>query len=153
MVVKRRSPVGLEVGKAALHEDACVVADDGVDACGGVAGEDHEREEEGDDVFALKEALAGALAGGLLRLLVRGLGHFVELKLGLLGRAGAEQSGKCLVAAATKEEPARRFGDSKAAEDEKNARRERDPEDAAPGIALEGNSVAASEAAATDCTR
>ena len=49
------APVGEDVGEAALQEDVGVEADDGVDAGGGVAGEDDAGKQEGEDVLAAEE--------------------------------------------------------------------------------------------------
>ena len=90
--------MGLEVGEAALDEDVGVESDDGVDAGGGVAGEDDAGEQKGNDVFAAEERVADFLAGGG----GAGLGgdfHFMQLDGCLFRRAGAEERGAGLFTA------------------------------------------------------
>ena len=75
--------------------------------------------------------------GELLLGQARGLFHLAQLEAGLLGGARAQQGGVGLVFLAAAEEPARRLADHEAAEDEEQARGQRDPEDSAPGVIFE----------------
>ena len=107
--------MGAEIGETGLQEDGGVVAVDGVDAGGGVAGEDDAGEKEGNDVLAAEEGVAGGrngdgggAVGGDTFLIFDGL-HLGELAVGLLRGAGAEESGAGGVGAAFAEEPAGRL--------------------------------------------
>ena len=148
---KHVAPVRLQVGEPALQQNASVVADDGVDAGGCVAGENDAGEQKGNHVFALQQRVREcACRLGFCDLLrARASSISLNSRLGLLGAAGAQQGGVALCPFCRAEEPARRLADQQAADDKENAGRKRDPEDAAPCLFLNAKSVAASEAAAT----
>ena len=57
MVKSDVAPVRLQIGEAALQQNAGVVADDGVDAGGRVAGKNDAGQQKGDDVFAAQQRI------------------------------------------------------------------------------------------------
>ena len=79
--------------------------------------------------------------------------HLFDFEGGLLGSAGTQQRGVGPILLAALKEPAGRFGDQQTAEDEEHARRQRHPEDAAPGLIFERKSAVASPSLATASTR
>ena len=133
------APVRVEIVEPALQQDAGVVADDGIDARGRVAEEDDAGQQEGNHIFAAQQRIAGSSRRSALR---RGGARDVSISssssaacCGVRERSRAAWARSRLAAA---EEPARRLGDQQAAQHKHHAGRQRNPEDAPPGLILEG---------------
>ena len=83
--------MSLNIGEPALQEDIGVIANDGVDAGGLIAREDHARQDKWDHIFPAQKRFFNFGSGRGLRFLGGGgLLHFREFDIRLLAWCGSE---------------------------------------------------------------
>ena len=125
-----------QVAQPALHQDAHVVADHRIHAGGRVAGQNHAGQQKRDQVLPLQQRVPDLLIELLARALLNGV-HLLHFKSCIFVAARAQQRLLRLVFGTAAEQPAWRLGHQQAAQHKQNSRRQRHPEDRAPGMVLE----------------
>ena len=136
---KNVAPMSLHIGKAALQKNVGVVPNDGVDAGCLVARKDDAGKNKWDHILSAQKRFlnfrAGYFASGrALRSFGGGrLFHFRQFNVRLFVGARAKKRRVGGIAFLSAKEPARRLCHHDAADHEQNARRQRNPENAAPG--------------------
>src|SRR5208282_3837643 len=124
------APVRLNIGKTALQQNVCVVSEDGVDAGGLVAGQDHARQNERNHVLPSQKRFLDPFAGRALGFFRRGdLFHLPQFRLRLFGCPRTQKGVQGRFFLAALEQPARRLRHQEAADHKQHARRKRDPKD------------------------
>ena len=130
------APVRPHIRQPALQQDGGVVANNRIDAGGLVAGENDAGQDKRNDVFAMPAAIpvrpSRRLADFAFSAAAVSSISFNSIAACLL-RARAEQRGARGFFLAPAKQPARRFGHQETAHDKQNSRRQRHPENAAPG--------------------